>query len=70
MERVAETAHRGGSQHGMPEVCRIEHIAQGGLDAGHVLGSEIGHLVAHALGGIQFLTDEVGQVAGIDLHRT
>ena len=51
-------------------MCHVEHHTQTALDTRHVVGGEFSHLIAHTVVVHVHLTDEVRQLARIDLHRT
>ena len=54
----------------MTQVSHIQHHTQSRLDARHVIGSKLTHLIAHLTMEHIHLTDKMCQLARIDLHRT
>ena len=70
VEAVADAGHDRRAEHAMSEVGNAEHHAESGLDACHVVGGKLSHLIASTAVEHVHLTDEVRELSCVDLHRT
>ena len=69
VQSAADAAHGLGAQDAMTEIGHIEHHTEAFLDASHVIGGKLTGTVASSTLEHVHLTNQVGQFAGIDLHR-
>ena len=70
VHRPTDMRHQRRTKRDMSEVCHIKHDAQTRLDTCHVISSELTNLIADSIIVHIHLTDNVRQLARIDLHRT